>query len=225
MPHIPLPEDPSYYPPIYAWVFQVVSFPQVSPPKTCTHLSFPPYVQKFSLHLPINIFCLTHTHTHTHTRLLIFMTIIAVYLKNYTKCVTILFGRKAEFIPVNLPVYLVVTGLKGLATFILSLTLLTCLLTPWCKVLLEQLTVLQLVKKFPAFYGTRRFITALTSLRHPSLSWASPSHLLKIHPNIIHPFTPRSPQWSLSPGFPTKTLYAPFSSVTDISVIKFNCPA
>jgi len=33
-PHIPLPEDSSYYdPPIYVWVFQVVSFPQVSPPK------------------------------------------------------------------------------------------------------------------------------------------------------------------------------------------------
>jgi len=31
---------------------------------------------------------------------------------------------------------------------------------------------LQLVKKFPAFYGTRRFITALTSVRHPSLSSA-----------------------------------------------------
>ena len=30
-PHIPLPEDPSkYYPPIYAWVSQVVSFLQVS---------------------------------------------------------------------------------------------------------------------------------------------------------------------------------------------------
>jgi len=27
-PHITLPEDPSqYYPPIYAWVFQVASFP------------------------------------------------------------------------------------------------------------------------------------------------------------------------------------------------------
>jgi len=39
-PHIPLPEYPSlYYPPIYAWVSQVVSFPQVSPPKPCTHLS------------------------------------------------------------------------------------------------------------------------------------------------------------------------------------------
>jgi len=39
---IPFPEDPSYYyPPIYAWVFQVVSFSQVSPPKACMHLSSP----------------------------------------------------------------------------------------------------------------------------------------------------------------------------------------
>jgi len=28
------------------------------------------------------------------------------------------------------------------------------------------------------------------------------SHLLEIHPNIIHPSTPRSPQWSLSLQFP-----------------------
>jgi hypothetical protein len=34
-------------------------------------------------------------------------------------------------------------------------------LTPWCRVLLEQLTGLQLVKKFHVFHGTRRFITAL----------------------------------------------------------------
>jgi hypothetical protein len=40
---IPLPEDSSqYYLLIYSWVFPVVSFPQVSPPKPCTHLSFPP---------------------------------------------------------------------------------------------------------------------------------------------------------------------------------------
>jgi len=38
------------------------------------------------------------------------------------------------------------------------------------KVLLEKLTVSQLVKKFPAFYGTRRFNTASTSARHLSLS-------------------------------------------------------
>ena len=42
---IPHPEDPSYYyPSIYAWVFQVVSFLQVSPPKPCLHRSSPPYV-------------------------------------------------------------------------------------------------------------------------------------------------------------------------------------
>jgi len=38
-------------------------------------------------------------------------------------------------------------------------------LTPWCRVFLEKLTGLQLVKKFPTFHGTRKFITALTSFR------------------------------------------------------------
>ena len=57
----------------------------------------------------------------------------------------------------------------------ISLTyLLTYLLTPRSRVLLEKLASLQLVKKFPAFYGTRRFLTALTRARHLSLSWASP---------------------------------------------------
>ena len=41
--------------------------------------------------------------------------------------------------------------------------------TPCCRVLPEQLTGLQLLKKFPTFHGTRRFITALTSVRHLSL--------------------------------------------------------
>jgi len=48
--------------------------------------------------------------------------------------------------------------------------ILTYLLTPWSRVLLEKLAGLQLVKKFPAFYGTRRFLTAHTSARHLSLS-------------------------------------------------------
>ena len=60
--------------------------------------------------------------------------------------------------------------------------LLTYLLTPWCRILLEKLTGLQLVKKFPAFHGTRRFITALTSVRHLSLSWASPIQSIYPHP-------------------------------------------
>jgi hypothetical protein len=42
--------------------------------------------------------------------------------------------------------------------------------TPWSWVFPEKPTGPQLVKKFPAFYGTRRFITALTNARHLSLS-------------------------------------------------------
>ena len=56
------------------------------------------------------------------------------------------------------------------------------LLTPWRRVLLEKLTGLQLVKKFPAFHGTRKFITARTSVRHLSLSWASPIQSIYPHP-------------------------------------------
>jgi len=41
--------------------------------------------------------------------------------------------------------------------------LLTYLLTPCSRVLLEKLTGLQLVKKVSTFYGTQRFITAFTS--------------------------------------------------------------
>ena len=35
------------------------------------------------------------------------------------------------------------------------------------------------------------------------------SHLLEIHPNIIHPFTPRSLQWSLSLRFPRQNRIGP----------------
>ena len=72
--------------------------------------------------------------------------------------------------------------------------LLTYLLTPWCRVLLEKLT--------------RRFITPLTRVRHLSiLGLPNPvhiptSHLLEIHPNIIHPSTSRSHQRSVSLQFP-----------------------
>jgi hypothetical protein len=44
--------------------------------------------------------------------------------------------------------------------------------TPWSRVHPEKLTRPKLVKKFPAFYGTRWFITAFTRARHLSLSRA-----------------------------------------------------
>jgi hypothetical protein len=70
--------------------------------------------------------------------------------------------------------------------------------TSWSGNLLEKLTSFQLVKNIPAFYRTQRFITAFTSTRHLSLSWARSiqsmpqTHFLEINLNIILPFTPGS---------------------------------
>ena len=58
----------------------------------------------------------------------------------------------------------------------------TYLLSPWSRVLLEKLTGFQLVKKFPAFHWTRRFITAFKSAPYLSLFWASSIHSVPPHP-------------------------------------------
>jgi hypothetical protein len=61
----------------------------------------------------------------------------------------------------------------------------------WSRVLVEKLKRPQPTTKFPKFYGTRRFITAFTTARHLSLSWARSiqsvlsTHFSKIHFNII----------------------------------------
>ena len=44
--------------------------------------------------------------------------------------------------------------LKGYEIELFESPDLTYVRTPWCRVLLEKLTGLQLVKKFPAFHGT-----------------------------------------------------------------------
>ena len=89
------------------------------------------------------------------------------------------------------------------------------LLTPWCRVLLEQIPGLQLVKKFPSFHGTRRFITALTSVRHLSLYWASPIQSTYPHPTSWRSVLILSTHLRLGllpTGFLTKTLYTPLPS-------------
>ena len=91
----------------------------------------------------------------------------------------------------------------------------------------EKLTGLQLVKNFPAFHGTRRFITALTSVRHLSLSWASPIQSIYPHPTswrsilILSTYVCLGLPSGLFPsGFPTKTLCTLLSSP-----IRATCPA
>jgi len=67
-------------------------------------------------------------------------------------------------------------------TFFLSFFLISYLLTPWSRVLLEKLTGFQRVKNFPAFYRIQMFFTAVTSARHLSLSWAISIQLILPHP-------------------------------------------
>ena len=103
----------------------------------------------------------------------------------------------------------------------------TYLFTPWCRLLLEKLNGLKLVEKFPAFHGTRKFITALTSVRHLSLSWVSPIQSIYPHPTSWRSILILSthlrlglPSGLLPSGFPSKTLYNPLSSP-----IRATCPA
>ena len=101
---------------------------------------------------------------------------------------------------------------QGVRTF-------TYLLSQWNRVLLEKLAGFQLVKKFPAFYGTRRFITAFTRARHLSLSRVRSIQTIPPHPTswryilIVSSHLRLGPPSCLFPsGFPTKILYTPLLS-------------
>ena len=86
---------------------------------------------------------------------------------------------------------------KGLYNTYCLPNYITYFLTPWSRVLLEKPIGSQLVKNFPGFYETRRFLTSFTSSRHLSLSWASPIQSIPPHSEDPHPLL-RSYQ-SISP--------------------------
>jgi hypothetical protein len=93
----------------------------------------------------------------------------------------------------------------------------TYLFTSWSTVLLEMLTGSQLVKKFPAFYGTWRFITTFTSARHLFLSWARSIQSMPPYPTswrsiLILSFHLRLGRPSALFSSATKTLYKPLLS-------------
>jgi hypothetical protein len=81
--------------------------------------------------------------------------------------------------------------------------------------LLENLTIVQPLKNFPAFYATQRFITAFTRALHWSLFWARwiqsiPSHPISLR-SILMLSTHlrlRLPSGRFPYGYPTNILYA-----------------
>ena len=78
---------------------------------------------------------------------------------------------------------------------------------------------LHLIKKFPAFYGTRNFITILTTARHLFLSWANSIQSPQPLPTSSRSILTLSshlrlglPNGLFPSGFPTKTLCTPLPS-------------
>jgi hypothetical protein len=86
-------------------------------------------------------------------------------------------------------------------------------------VVLEKVNGLQPVKEFSAFlwnpkihYRTHKRPPPVPVLGQPNTFHIPTFHLLEIHPNIFHPSTPMSPQWSLPHWFPQQDPIRPLSS-------------
>jgi hypothetical protein len=97
----------------------------------------------------------------------------------------------------------------------------------WSWTLLNKLPIVQLLKNFTAFYGTRKFITVFTRALHLSLSWARPIQSIPSHPISLRSILILStylrlglPNGLLPSGFPTNILYAFL-----LSPIRATCPA
>ena len=62
--------------------------------------------------------------------------------------------------------------------------------------------ILRISRNPKAYYRTYKRPPLVPFLGQPNPVHIPTSHLLEIHPNIIHPSTPRSPKWFLSVPFP-----------------------
>ena len=78
----------------------------------------------------------------------------------------------------------------------------------------------RILRNLKVHYRTHKRPPPISILGQPNPVHIPTSHLLEMHPNIIHPSTPRPPQWSLSLRLPHQdpihTLFSP---------IRATCPA
>ena len=65
-------------------------------------------------------------------------------------------------------------------------------------------------------YRTHKLPPPVSILGQPNPVHIPTSHLLEIHPYIIHPSKPRSPQWSLSLRFPQQDHSSQYSVLKDV---------
>ena len=117
------------------------------------------------------------------------------------------------------------TNVSNYATTVSCNIVSNYLTSPCSRVLLEKLTGPHLLKKFPTFYGNRRFITAFTRTCRLSLSWArsiqsmSPSNFSNINFNTIIPSLSRYSKWFSSLRLPRQKScihFNPSSSVLHV---------
>ena len=102
----------------------------------------------------------------------------------------------------------------------------TYLFTPWSRVLLEKLTGSAASQEIPRIFGTRRFITVLTSARYLSLSLSQLHPVPTTRSNFLRSILILSfhlrlclPNGLFPSGFPTRTLCTPLPSP-----IRATCP-
>jgi hypothetical protein len=117
-------------------------------------------------------------------------------------------GKSYMDLYLNLWILLLTYLFTYLLTYLLSIEQ-----SPW------EANRFSLVKKFPAFYGSRRFITSFTGARHLSLSRAGSIQSIPPNPTswrsilILSSHLRSGLQSGLFPsGFHTKTLFAPLLS-------------
>jgi hypothetical protein len=100
----------------------------------------------------------------------------------------------------------------------------TYLLTPRSRGLSEKLTVPQLIKNSPAFYETRRFITAFTTAGHLSLSWArsvQSMNLIQLLENLLQ-YYPLIYAWVFQ--MVSFSQVSPSNPVLYLSPLRVTCP-